>query len=172
MLTRLFKEDFYKVYELMKLSFPIDEYRTYDEQRALLEMSEYNIYVSFDESEALAAFIAIWDFETFAFIEHFAVSPAFRNCGLGSKILAEVAGLFKKMLCLEVELPKDELAHRRVAFYQRNHFEYNEYPYVQPSISDGRKPVPLRLMTYGRHISDKEFASIKNTLYTRVYNQH
>ena len=58
---------------------------------------------------------------------------------------------------------------RRIGFYERNGFFLNEYPYVQPPISQGRKPVPLMIMTSGAAISEKEFEEIRNTLYKEVY---
>ena len=36
MLQKLLEEDFDKVYRIMEESFPIDERRTYEEQKALL----------------------------------------------------------------------------------------------------------------------------------------
>ena len=73
-------KDFDKVYSIMEESFPIDERRTYEEQKALLENELYNIYVLYDnENDNIKAFIAIWRFDDFAFVEHFVVSSLYRN---------------------------------------------------------------------------------------------
>ena len=53
-------------------------------------------------------------------------------------------------ICLEVELPETEMAARRIGFYERNGFYYNDYFYMQPPIAEGRNAIPLRLMTTGR----------------------
>lgn len=168
MLRILNNTDFDKVYNIMKKSFPDDEFRPYDEQKALLDKEEYKIY-TWQEDGIICAFIALWEFRNVLFIEHFAVDPAFRNGGIGSKILKEISDITKKQICLEVEPPKDEITIRRVEFYKRNGFFLNEYPYMQPAISEGKNPVPLMIMTSGKKITKMKFNDIKYILYTNVY---
>ena len=102
-------------------------------------------------------------------MEHFAVDPKLRNSGTGSGMLQELVKLSKKPVCLEVELPDAELARRRIGFYERNGFVFNDYSYMQPPISKGKSPVPLRIMTYGKAVSQEEFEQIQKSLYQRVY---
>lgn len=116
-----------------------------------------------------AGFLAVWEFEFFIYIEHFAVDPALRNSGTGSAMLKELVKQYQKLICLEVELPEDELTRRRIGFYERNGFVFNEYPYIQPPISKGKSPVPLRIMTYGEAITRETFEAMKNVLYRSVY---
>ena len=105
----------------MEISFPKDEYRNYDKQLSLMDNPAYRIYVMPDmETDDIKAFIAVWEFETIVYIEHFAVNPDHRNNGLGSKILCEIIKIVNKTICLEVELPENELAVRRIGFYERN----------------------------------------------------
>ena len=172
MLEQLRKGEFDRVYRLMEESFPADERRPFDEQRALLEDPAYRIYVcKTPDSESVAAFTAVWEFEPVAFLEHFAVAPRCRNGGLGARLLKELVGQAGKTVCLEVELPKTELAARRIGFYERNGFFLNPYPYLQPPISKGRSAVPLQIMTSGAAVSQEEFQRIKALLYRRVYRQ-
>lgn len=171
MLEKMKKSDFPIVYNIMEQSFPRDECRPYDEQPALMNLPEYQIYIARDAvTTAIKAFLAIWDFEEFVFIEHFAVAPEFRNTGLGLKMLGEIVARFAKPICLEVEPPEDSLTCRRIAFYQRNGFFLNDYPYMQPPIAEGRNAIPLMIMTYGSTVSEAEFETIKRVLYTRVYH--
>ena len=116
-----------------------------------------------------AGFLAVWEFESFIYIEHFAVDPSLRNSGTGSAMLKELVKQYQKPICLEVELPEDELTRRRIGFYERNGFVFNEYPYIQPPISKGKSPVPLRIMTYGSAITQDTFEEMKRVLYQRVY---
>ena len=44
MLERLDARDFESVFRLMALSFPEDEYRTREDQRALLDDPDYRLY--------------------------------------------------------------------------------------------------------------------------------
>lgn len=157
------------IYDLMKKSFPNDEYRTYDEQKALLNNPLYSVYVLYEKEQLIKAFISVWEFDDFAYIEHFAVSPEFRNGGTGSKMLKELLDLTKKTTCLEVEPPENEINRRRIGFYERNNFFFNEYPYIQPPMSEGKKPVPLFIMTSGGKIDKNTFEHIKTTLYSQVY---
>ena len=157
------QSDFSEIYRIMQASFSDDEYRPYDEQLALFEEPEYRIYYM------PAGFLAVWEFESFIYIEHFAVDPALRNSGTGSAMLQELVRKYQKQICLEVELPEDELTRRRIGFYERNGFVFNEYPYIQPPISKGKSPVPLRIMTYGSAITQDTFEEMKRVLYQRVY---
>lgn len=163
MLQRINETNFPEIYRIMQASFSDDEYRPYDEQLALFEEPEYRIYYM------PAGFLAVWEFESFIYIEHFAVDPAIRNSGTGSAMLQELVKQYQKPICLEVELPEDELTRRRIGFYERNGFVFNEYPYIQPPISKGKSPVPLRIMTYGSAITQDTFEEMKRVLYQRVY---
>lgn len=169
MIEKLKIEDFDKIYDLMVMSFPSDEYRTYDKQKSLLENPIYSIQAMYGELQDIKAFVAIWEFDSFIFIEHIAVNPKYRNAGIGSYILNELAGRLCKTACLEVELPETEIASRRIGFYKRNNFFLNEYPYVQPSLSQGKKAIPLFIMTSGSKVNECIFEQIKDTLYTHVY---
>jgi len=169
MLYLINENEFDKMYLIMKKSFPEDEYRPYDEQKALLKNKFYNLYVEKKTRDCVSAFIALWNFKDFVFIEHFAVDISFRNQGYGSLILNEVKEKTNKIICLEVEVPNTEITKRRVGFYERNGFYLNSYPYIQPPISTGKNPVPLMIMTSNRNIDIIEFNNIKECLYKNVY---
>ena len=119
----------------------------------------------------IKAFFAAWEFETFIYVEHFAVNPVLRNGGVGSKMLKALTEDAEKMIILEVEPPTEEIAVRRVRFYERNGFFFNDYPYIQPSMGEGRKETPLFLMSTERKIDEEEYRMIRNTLYTKVYGK-
>lgn len=171
-IRKIKKGEFDKVFAILKESFPVDEYRTYDGQKALLSNPFYTIYVLPDSDEKdITAFIAVWQFENFAYVEHFAVSSQHRNKNLGSKILNEVAKMLSCPLCLEVELPETDNAKRRIEFYKRNGFFYNDYTYFQPPFHKENNPIPLAIMTYKESIGRDEFEKIKAVLYREVYGQ-
>lgn len=170
MLKKLDRKDFDKVYSIMKQSFPQDEYRPYEGQKALLNEESYQIYVlTEEETDEIKGFITVWEYEKLAFVEHLAVSSKYRNGGLGSVILKETANFLGKMMCLEVELPDTEIASRRIGFYKRNGYYLNEYPYIQPALAEGQDPVPLLLMTTYKELSEKEFEQVRDFLYEKVY---
>lgn len=73
-------EEFDKIFSILENSFPPDEYRTYEGQKFLGNHPKYTVYViPDDESDCIKAFITVWKFEDFAFIEHFAVNPFYRK---------------------------------------------------------------------------------------------
>ena len=63
MLEKLNPNDFPQIFALMAESFPKDEYRHYQEQKALMEKLEYQIYTLKNPlKDEIQAFIAIWEF--------------------------------------------------------------------------------------------------------------
>ena len=172
MIRKLKWKDFDSIFQIIEASFPEDEYRAYDEQKALLNNKAYEVYtVSDSDDNTIKAFIAVWEFDSFVFIEHFAVNPLYRNNDIGSEFLRKFVRMQGKMICLEVEPPDNEMASRRIGFYKRNNFFLNKHSYTQPPISVGKNPVYLLIMTYGRYINNMEFAKIKKEIFTQVYKQ-
>ncbi len=170
MLTRLNNNDFNMVYQIMEDSFPIDERRPYNKQKDLLLNDIYRIYVVLDEdNNQIKAFAAIYELDSFTFLEHFAVSSMYRNQGLGGQILHELMKLYCKPVCLEVEPPDTDIAIRRIAFYKRNGFCFNDYPYVQPALAESQNPIPLKLMYSGKLLSQVEFKQVRDKIYKDVY---
>ena len=169
MIEQIFINDFEQIFEIMEKSFPLTEFRTKSEQKSLFENKFYKV-LGIKENNCLVALAAIWCFDEFTFIEHLATLPEYRNCGLGAKLLCGIIESDSKQVCLEVEPPEDALTRRRIGFYERNGMHFNAYPYIQPSISAGREPIPLFIMTSSRTIDENTFQKMKNTLYKEVYN--
>lgn len=171
MVTRLNIDAFEEVFSIMEQSFPLDEYRKKEEQKALFEQEPYQLYGVRQDDGTLIAFAAIWDLREVAFLEHLAVNPACRNGGIGGRFLQSLINALQKPICLEVELPDNELAKRRIGFYERNGFYLNEYDYKQPAMSEGRNEIPLLLMTTGKKLKEEEFNHMRNLLYRKVYKK-
>ncbi len=168
MIQQLNFNDFDKIYEIMEKSFPLTEFRPKDEQAQLFKNKYYKV-LGIKENGVLISIAAVWCFDDFIFIEHLASLPEYRNKGLGSLILREIIASTNKTVCLEVEPPEDELTRRRIAFYERNGMFFNSYPYIQPSISSGRAPISLYIMTSKSQIDEKTYENIKSVLYKQVY---
>lgn len=167
-LEKLQIEQFDEVWEIMEDSFPIDERRTKEDQRNLMKESIYSIY-GYRNGEELAAFLAVWELDDFVFVEHFAVKKTARNGGLGAKLLQQLLQQIGKAAVLEVELPENELACRRIGFYERNGFVQNAYPYTQPALSDVAKPIALQIMSRPKALNTEEFTKVRDALYREVY---
>jgi ribosomal protein S18 acetylase RimI-like enzyme len=169
MLKVLHDEQFDEIFQIIEQSFPIDEYRPYESQRALLSQPHYRIF-AYEKDRELAGFLATWEGPEFIFIEHFAVKERFRNGGLGSKLLQDFLKQQTKPVVLEIELPEGELEKRRANFYKRNGFNLNPWSYVQPALAKGQSPVPLVIMSYPEPLQDQQFQSFKDWVYTNVYS--
>lgn len=170
MLQRLNEQDFDAVWAIMEESFPVDERRPYEAQKALLTEKEYFKTLVVKGQGEIQSFMTVYELDSLVFLEHFAVSPKYRNWGLGAKMLAELLASADKPVCLEVELPDTDLALRRIGFYERNGFYLNEFPYIQPPLAEGQKEVPLCVMSSGRALNQAEFTKIKQEIYKIVYN--
>lgn len=110
-----------------------------------------------------------WDFPTFTYIEHFAILEELRNKRLGGCVLDQFTR-GNRLVVLEAELPENEIARRRLNFYQRHGLIIAPYPYIQPAYAEGLLSVPLHILSTQR-ISLILFEEIKQTLYANVYNR-
>ena len=160
--------DFDKIYKIMCKSFPVEEIRSREGQRALFDNENYRVFC-LENSGEIVSIAAVWQFDSFTFLEHLATDKDLRGGGLGKCLLREIIDFSPVPVCLEVEPPVDELTRRRIGFYERNGMHLNSYPYVQPSLGKGRDAIPLLIMTSEGKIDETTFENIKNTLYTQVY---
>lgn len=170
MYERILKETFEEIYPILEEAFPVEELREKERQKALLDKPEYRLYGIKNESDDLQGALAMWDFSDFIYIEHFAIKPLYRNGGFGGKMLQKLIAWAGKPVVLEVEVPRDDLTKRRVGFYERHGFFYNDYPYLQPPMRAGQGMLPLRLMTMPGKISEEVYKKYKRLIHRIVYN--
>ncbi len=164
--------EFSAIYKIMCDSFPPSERRTHDGQAALFLKDIYSVYAMRDEYGDILAFAAVYFLGEYLFVEHLAVQKQYRGMGLGTVMLDRLKSLSPSgKLCLEVEEPITEIARRRVGFYERSDFVFNDYMYIQPSLQEGEKPLSLKLMTYPDAMSFLDFERTKGKIYKEVYNK-
>ena len=168
MLEKLQRADFDIFYKLLAESFPPSEIRSYEGQKNLLELDEYEIYVLKKDDELLA-FFAEWANEDFRFVEHLAVNPSYRSQGLGSKTLKAYHEQDDRPVILEVETPKDEVSKKRIKFYEKNGYYLSNFQYMQPIINKGYDTVELVLMTYPKLLDSETLKQVKAWLNKTVY---
>ena len=112
--------------------------------------------------------LTTWTFDSFTYIEHFALSPGVRGRGYGSEALAMRIARTEQPRILEAEPPTDELTRRRIGFYERSGFTLYDYPYVQPAYTADSQPVPLCLMGT-LDTQDIMLDQVSRTLHREVY---
>lgn len=161
--------EFDKAYKILEASFPAVEIRNYEGQKRLLKKPQYELCGVKDKEGNVLAVIGAWESGDFIFIEHFAVDEMLRGKGLGAAMLQNFLTQKKKLAVLEVELPTEEIAKRRVGFYERLGFTYTEFGYMQPVLQEGMPAIPLQLMSWPRPIIEGEFKAFYAWLMKHVY---
>lgn len=170
MFNILEKDRFDEMYKIMEENFPSDEYRTYKEQKALVEKENYLVY-TVEEDGKIIAFLSVWFLDGFVFAEHFAVDKRFHSRGIGTELIKRVMSSLDVPIILEIELENSsDMAKRRAGFYKRLGFNINKYEYSQPSYGEGKSAIPMHLVSYPESLSEDEFKKYKNVIYKEIYH--
>lgn len=150
-------------------SFPINEQRPTDDIiRLLTDEPRFSAMALLDEKEHFVGILTRWEFDTFIYIEHFALTATLRSQGYGSMALRTfITEVLPRPIILEVEPPTDTLTRRRVSFYERCGLTLYDYDYTQPPYTPDRMEIPLRLM--GTLPTGTDFREIAEKLYREVY---
>ncbi|MDR0506478.1 MAG: GNAT family N-acetyltransferase [Dysgonamonadaceae bacterium] len=150
-------------------AFPADERRNFGDLLALAE-TQTKMRLKIEKlDDELLAFIIYWEFESFVYVEHFAVNEQFRGKGHGGKIFREFLQNARKSVILEVEPPENLAAEKRIKFYERSGMILQHFPYMQPPYSHDKNPVNMLIMS-SKYITKNDFEKIKNEIFEKVYN--
>lgn len=166
---RTYDKDYLYTEELLIKAFPKEERRDIIDQRQYTDLNPLFHCNSITNNNVYIGLITYWDFTEFIYIEHFATEPFYRNKGYGSQTLQILKEKNKVPIVLEAEEPTDEISRRRIAFYKRQGFKLEEYPYMQPPYRKDDEWIPMKLLTYGLESSEDMLNNIKNRVYKNVY---
>lgn len=83
-------------------------------------------------------------------------------------MLEELARQKAGKVVLEVELPEDSLKKRRIGFYERHGFTFNEYPYIQPPMGEDRHEIPCGSCQHRNRFQRMSFRACAQN-YTKVF---
>ena len=164
-------------HELMELveriyidSFPVAERRPFLKFMQLLSENTYfRLYIIRRHHEAVG-FITTWNFESFVYVEHFALQADKRGGGTGSFAIQEISRMSPLPVLLEVEPPLEEMAQRRISFYERAGFRlWQQLPYIQPPYEPEGDEVELVLMTKGEIDLESCYEAVVSQIYREVY---
>ncbi len=161
-------EEFPLLYQLMQQSFPPSEFRTYEGERLLFQYPNYQVFVA-ESGGIIQAFIAEWLFDTFHYVEHFAVNPKLRGKGFGSLVLRSYLSKTTLPVVIEVEDADTIEAKRRIAFYERLSFKQSDIEYIQPRLQSSLHDVLLRLMVHPVDVTKEELLLMKECIFDGVY---
>ena len=159
--------EFDTVYDALEEAFPREERRDRQAARHLLSHPAYSLLHVEDEG-VLCGCVGLWRLPGFLFIEHLLTYPAYRNRGLGARVLGALAeeGL---PLVLEAEPPISPMAVRRLGFYARCGFHRDPLAYLQPPYREEDEPTPLVLLSYPAPLTDAP--AVAAALYREVYGK-
>lgn len=150
---------------LLQTAFPIQERRDSEQQRQNTDDNPlfHNMLITKDDTPI--GLLTYWDFNTFVYIEHFAIDSRLRNGGYGGRVLDRFRQQVASPIVLEAEEPSDELTRRRIGFYQRHGFVLQDFAYQQPPYRQGDEWFPMRLMCSG----SMDLITARDTIYREVY---
>ncbi len=135
-----------RIFNAYEKTFPEDERRSKAQFLELAENPDVFIYQLQTENGAIG-YVVLWDLENYYFLEHFEVFEEFRNQKFGAEILGVLKQKFERIILESEPDSLDEIAKRRIGFYERNGFEIISKKYIQPSYGEGKNELPLYLMS-------------------------
>ena len=156
---------------LYSSSFPIFEQRTQEQQAWAFEQAEYHLSGYTDEGKWIG-FISYWEFDSYIYIEHFAIDSGLRGQGYGSKVLKAFVEQKGKVILLEIDPIVDDVSAARLRFYTHCGFHTNPYPHRHPAYREGCQPHPLVVLTAPQSISEAEYQRFYDDLCRMVMNRH
>lgn len=158
-----------KVEKTYNDSFPEAERRVFFLVKELVkEEPRFTVYTLF-RNGAYAGFITAWQFESFAYVEHFAIDESARNGGIGAEAMRQFMALCDVPVILEVEIPSEEMSKRRIGFYERLGYALDNHVYYQPPYRQGEEFLEMRLMSYGNIDLQQSFEEVKDCIHRYVY---
>lgn len=146
---------FGEAWRLYLKSFPPQERRRLPTQKKIMDTPPYHFELAL-EVGSMIGFVLWWGFDDVRYIEHLATFPHLRGKGHGARILKKFIEADDTPVLLEVEPPTDDISRRRVGFYERAGFVFNDHDYSHPPYKKGGERVRLMIMTYPAAITKSE----------------
>lgn len=135
-----------KIFQSYTTTFPPEERRETEQFLDLFNNSNTQITSILVNDEEIG-YLIFWHFSEFVFIEHFEVFSEYRNQKFGQKILEKLKEIYPHLV-LEAEPEHlNEIAKRRIDFYQRCGFSIINKNYIQPSYGIGKPSVKMYLLS-------------------------
>lgn len=150
-------------------AFPEDERRNVEQLKHLIQNHAAMHFNAILESGEIAGLFIYWVLGDFYYLEHLAVLPELRNRKIGQQVLDYIRENWKEDSIMEVEIPEDEWAKRRIHYYERNGFRVVERQYVQPAYDARHRDIPLWIMSNSPANDGERLASRLEIIKKKVY---
>lgn len=159
-------ECFNKAMEIYKVSFPIFEQRTMEDQIKALADEDYHFNVIYD-GDKMVGILLYWEMNAYKYIEHFAIDSSLRGKNYGSRVLKEFCKNNKNVI-LEIDPPIDEISIKRLNFYLKLGFKLQDFNHIHPSYRKECKSHSLKIMTFNENIFKDDYDNFNNLLKKNV----
>lgn len=156
---------------LYETAFPLNERRSTSHWINNNKSKQQFHILCIKQNNHFKGILTYWQFNSFCYIEHFAICTESRGTGIGSAALK----LFSEYhvttpIVLEVEPDCDSITHRRIIFYEKLHFRIIPIPYKQPPYHQFDDFLALNIMSNNYDYTLQNFTHIAATIYKNVYN--
>lgn len=162
------KHDNELINALYDISFPDHEQRSYAGRAALLPLEQYYLYKITDNNQ-FVGFIGGWAIDAFFYIEHFAIDQHIRGAGYGQKSLTALCQLYPQIV-LEIDPLVDEVAKKRLHFYEKNGFVRNDYVHHHPCYNTQYSPHKLEILSLNTLFTQSQYDVFNHFLVNTVMN--
>ncbi len=153
---------------LYESSFPFRERREWHQVLTLLSQESMRLMVVVEES-TYVGFAIVWKIGSWHFVEHLAIDPEQRGKQYGSQVMNEIIDYAQHRIILEVEPGNDEIANRRIRFYEKLGLHLVPFAYQQPPYRLGEEPIPMQLMSMPAIESASKLGGIAQVIKATVY---
>lgn len=155
-----------KVWDLYESSFPIAERRKKEDH---LRASEDPMFfpLSAWEGSQLIGLLFYWEWDSYRYLEHLAVSPELRGQGYGSQMLRFLRDT-EHTIILEIDPLSNELSVRRLQFYERAGYTLTPYRFVHLPYRLEAQPIELLILSYPKMITREQHNDFLSFIDERV----
>ncbi|MGV8915210.1 MAG: N-acetyltransferase [Kaistella sp.] len=160
-------EDFraVEIYKSYCETFPEDERRGEKQFRSLFTNPKVKVWSVLKDLQNIGYLIS-WELTNFIFIEHFEIFSEFRSLKYGSVIIQDLFKNYSHIVLESEPETLDDIAKRRIGFYERNGFQIIDKNYEQPAYEPGKNKLDLWLLA---NWQPENLQHVKEEIYDVVY---
>lgn len=155
------------LWQLYQEAFPREERRSWHQQCRAMALEESFCCLEMREADVVVGLIFCWEMGGAVFVEHFAVKAELRGRGLGRRMLEYLQNCGRPLV-LEAELPLDEVAVRRLRFYQNAGFTILPVEHVQLPFHKDTPAVAMHLLSWPAPLGYEALKALELFLRERV----
>lgn len=155
-----------QVWKLYEESFPEQERRKEEDHLRACEDDRF-FPLSVWDKNLLIGLMFYWEWDSYRYLEHFAINPELRGQGNGSQLLTNLQDS-EHTIILEIDPLINELSVRRLQFYERAGYTITPFRFVHlPYRKDGKKE-ELLILSYPEMLTKDQHKSFQHFINEEV----